>query len=225
MTQPFLSVSEALAARRSVRAFLPTPVPRAELEAVFAAALRVPSNCNIQPWRAYVASGAKKDALRTALLAEAASGKPPAPDFDWDLHFSGEQRERQFGAAAALYEVIGVDRHDRAARQQAMLRNWSFFDAPHAAFFAMPRYLQLVGAVDLGILAQTLVLLLAERGIASCLQGALGLYPAPVRALFELPDDLGILFGMSFGYADPAAPANRACTARVPLTAAVSFVE
>lgn len=225
MSEPCLTVTQALQARRSTRAFLPTPVPRAVLEEVFALARHVPSNCNTQPWRAYVVSGAQKDELSRALVAEAGSGRPPDSDFEWDVKFVGEHRERQFGAAAALYEVIGVDRHDRAARQQAMLRNWSFFDAPHAAFFAMPRYLQLVGAVDLGILAQTLVLLLAERGIASCLQGALGLYPAPVRALFELPDDLGILFGMSFGYADPAAPANRACTARVPLTAAVSFVE
>lgn len=220
-----LSVTAALAARRSVRAFRATPVPRAELDEIFAAALRVPSNCNIQPWRAYVVSGAKKDELKAALLAQAASGRPPNPDFEWDVRFVGEHRERQFGAAAALYGVIGVDRHDRAARQTAMLRNWSFFDAPHAVFFTMQRYLKLVGAVDLGILAQTLALLFAERGIASCMQGALGMYPEPARAMFGLGDEVGILFGMSFGYPDTDAPANRACTDRVALKAAVSFLE
>lgn len=218
------SVSTVLQARHSVRAFLPAPVPLQVLHEVFATALRVPSNCNIQPWRVYVVSGSQKEALAKALQAEAAGGKPPAPDFEWDVRFCGEHRERQFGAAAALYGVIGVDRHDRPARAAAMLRNWAFFDAPHAAFFTMQRYLQLVGAVDLGILAQTLALLLAERGIVSCMQGALAMYPAPVRNLLGLSDDVGILFGMSFGYADPDAAANSARTDRVALADAVRFI-
>ena len=73
-----------------------------------------------------------------------------------------------------------------------MLRNWHFFDAPHAVFFAMKKYLMLEGAVDLGIYAQTLALLIdVERGIASCLQGlALGLFPDPARKMFSLPDDV-----------------------------------
>lgn len=223
MSKSLPSVTALLQARHSVRAFLPTPVPQPVLDEVFATALRVPSNCNIQPWRVFVVSGAQKEALAAALQAEAAGGKPPQPDFEWDVRFCGAHRERQFGAAAALYGEIGVDRHDRGARATAMLRNWAFFDAPHAAFFTMQRYLQLVGAVDLGILAQTLALLLAERGVASCMQGALGLYPAPVRRLLDLPEDLGILFGMSFGYADPDAPANRARTGRVALADAVRF--
>lgn len=225
MSDSQLTVTAALRARRSVRAFQPRPIPRAELDEIFAAALRVPSNCNVQPWRAYVVSGRKKDELAHALLAEAASGRPPNPDFEWDVRFIGEHRERQFGAAAALYGVIGVDRHDRAARQQALLRNWRFFDAPHAVFFTMQRYLKFVGAVDLGIYAQTLALLLAERGLASCMQGALGMYPGPARAMFGLPDEVGILFGMSFGYADARAPANRACPDRVGLDEAVCFLE
>jgi nitroreductase len=224
MTEPASTVTQALRARRSTRAFLPTPVPRAVLEEVFALALRVPSNCNTQPWRAYVVSGAQKDELRQALLDEAGSGRPPNADFDWDVRFDGEHRERQFGAAAALYGTTGIERHDRAARQRSLLRNWGFFDAPHAVFFTMQRYLGMVGAVDLGIFAQAVSLLLTERGIASCFQGALGMYPGPARRLFALPEEVGILFGMSLGYADPDAPANRTCTGRIGLDAAVSFV-
>jgi len=220
-----MTVTATLLSRHSVRAFRDTPVPRAELEEVFALALRVPSNCNVQPWRVYVVSGAKKEALKQALVEAASSGRPPNPDFEWDVRFAGEHRERQFGAANALYGAVGIDRYDRQARQAALLRNWSFFDAPHAAFFTMQKYLKYVGAVDLGIFAQTLVLLLAERGIASCLQGALGMFPDPAREMFGLPDDVGILFGMSFGYADAEAPANRARTDRVAPDAAVQFVE
>jgi len=225
MQKPTISVADALQARHSARAFKDAPVPRAVLEEIFALALRVPSNCNVQPWRAYVVSGQRKEALSRALLEAASSGKPPNPDFEWDVRFLGAHRERQFGAANALYSAMGIDRNDRQARQAALLRNWSFFDAPHAAFFTMEKYLKIVGAVDLGILAQTLVLLMAERGIASCLQGALGMFPDPARALFGLPDSVGILFGMSFGYADGEAPAIRTRTDRVALDAAVQFID
>ena len=72
-------------------------------------------------------------------------------------------------------------------------------------------------------LPQTLALLMTERGISSCVQGALGLFPDPARRMFGLPDDVGILFGMSFGYADDAAPANKTRTDRVSLDAMVRF--
>lgn len=218
------SVSEVLQQRYSVRAFKQTPVSREVLEEIFILARHAPSNCNIQPCQAYVVSGAKKDHLSAELVQAASSGKPPNPDFNWDVRYQGVHRERQFGSANALYGAMGIDRMDKQRRQVAMLRNWQFFGAPHAAFFTMEKYLQITGAVDVGVYAQSLALLLAERGIASCMQGALGMFPEPARRMFALPDEIGILFGMSFGYADDAAPANKARTERVPLGAMVRFV-
>ena len=219
-----LCISDAVKKRCSVRAYTNTPVPQALLEEVFSAALQAPSNCNVQPCQIYVVSGASKNLLREELVKAAGSGKPANPDFEWNVRFQGEHRERQFGAANALYGAMNIVRTDRELRQRAMLRNWQFFDAPHAAFFTMARYLTMTGAVDLGIYAQTLALLMAERGIASCMQGALGMFPDPARTMFSLPDDVGILFGMSFGYADDDAPANRARTDRVPLGSMLRFL-
>jgi len=223
MPSAALSVSAALQQRFSVRAFKSTPVPQAELDEIFALARQAPSNCNVQPCRAYVVSGASKDRLKQELVATVMSGKPANPDFEWDVRYQGVHRERQFGSANALYGAMGIDRQDKQRRQMAMLRNWQFFDAPHAAFFTMEKYLKMTGAVDLGIYAQTLALLMAERAISCCMQGALGMFPDPARRLFGLADDVGILFGMSFGYADAEAPANRARTDRIPLDAAVHF--
>lgn len=224
MSLAAMSVSAALEQRFSVRAFRNTPVPQALLEEIFARALQAPSNCNVQPCRAYVVSGAMKEQLKDELVSAVASGKQPNPDFEWNVKYQGEHRERQFGSANALYGAMGVERTDKQSRQIAMLRNWQFFDAPHAAFFTMAKYLGMTGAVDLGVYAQTLALLLAERGISSCMQGALGMYPDPARRMFGLPDDAGILFGMSFGYADAAAPANKARTDRVSLDSMVRFL-
>ena len=224
MSLAAMSVSEALKQRFSVRAFRSTPVPHALLEEIFALALQAPSNCNVQPCRAYVVSGAKKEQLKEELASAVLSGKPANPDFEWDVKYQGEHRERQFGSANALYGAMGIERTDKQRRQIAMLRNWNFFDAPHAAFFTMSKYLKLTGAVDLGIYAQTLAMLMIERGISSCMQGALGMFPDPARKMFDLPQDAGILFGMSFGYADDAAPANKARTDRVTLDTVVRFL-
>ena len=224
MSGALLSVSAALGQRYSVRAFTSTPVPQALLDEIFTLAQRVPSNCNVQPWRAYVVSGAKKDQLKCEMQQEAMSGKPVYPDFEWNVSFQDAHRERQIASAYALYSAMGIARGDREARQRAMLRNWGFFDAPHAAFFTMSKYLRLIGAVDLGIYAQTLALLMSERGISCCMQGALGMYPGPARRMFGLGEDVGILFGMSFGYADAGAPANRTRTERAPLEASVCFL-
>ena len=190
-----MSVSEVLQKRFSIRAFKDTPVPQQVLDEIFTLAQHAPSNCNIQPCRAYVVSGAKKDQLKTELVEAVASGKPPNPDFEWNVGYQGVHRERQFGSANALYSAMGIDRKDKERRQVAMLRNWQFFGAPHAAFFTMEKYLKMTGAVDLGIYAQTVAMLMTERGISSCMQGALGMYPDPVRKMFGLPEEVGIQIG------------------------------
>jgi nitroreductase len=224
MTAAAMSVSDVLRKRSSVRAFTPTPVPQALLEEIFSLAQHAPSNCNVQPCRAYVVSGAKTEQLKRELVSAVMSGQPPNPDFEWDVKYQGVHRERQFGSANALYGAMGIERSDKQRRQIAMLRNWQFFDAPHAAFFTMSKYLRLIGAVDLGIYAQTLAMLMSERGISSCMQGALGMFPDAARKMFGLAEDTGILFGMSFGYADEDAPANKARTDRASLDTSVQFL-
>ena len=224
MSLAAMFVTDVLEKRYSVRAFRNTPVPQAVLEEIFTLARQAPSNCNVQPCRVYVVSGARKNQLRDELVGAVSSGKPANPDFEWDIKYQAEHRERQFGSANALYSAMGIDRRDKPSRQSAMLRNWDFFGAPHAAFFTMAKYLNIKGAVDVGIYAQTLAMLMTERGISSCMQGALGQYPEPARRMFGLTDDVGILFGMSFGYADQDAPANKTRTDRVSLETMVQFL-
>jgi len=218
-----MSVTALLEKRYSTRAYLDTPVSQALLESIFEQAQSAPSNCNVQPCQTCVVSGNKKERLKDDLITAVMSGTPPNPDFNWLAKYEGIHRERQFGSANALYSSIGVTRDDKRGRQMAMIRNWSFFDAPHVAFFTMDKYLDIMGAVDLGIYAQTLSLLLSEHGISSCMQGALGQFPDPIKKALNLPEQRGILFGMSFGYADENSPVNNTRTAREDIINAVSF--
>lgn len=218
-----MSLTKLLENRFSVRAFLDKPIPDKILKKIFTAAQLVPSNCNVQPWQIYVVSGSQKDVLKEKLMEALMSGNPPNPDFDWGIRYEGIHRDRQFASANALYGSMGIERSDKEARMNALIRNWSFFDAPHVLFFTMEKYLNIMGAVDLGIYAQTLTLLMSENGIASCFQGALGQFPDPVRKFLNIPEGRGILFGMSFGYADEKAAVNTARTDRVSIDTSVMF--
>ncbi|GGQ30071.1 nitroreductase [Shewanella litoralis] len=220
-----MSIESILKNRYSVRAFQAKPVPEAVLKQIFSSAQLSPSNCNVQPWQSCVVSGATKDKLKAKFIETLMSGATPNPDFNWLPQYQGVHRDRQFGSANALYSSVGIAREDKKARQMAMVRNWQFFDAPHAVFFTMDKYLDIMGAVDLGIYAQTLSLVMAEHGVSNCMQGALGQFPDPVRDILGLPQERGILFGMSFGYADDTAPVNNTRTEREALDTAVAFYE
>jgi nitroreductase len=220
---PVLSVDEAIQRRRSVRAFLPDELPEATLREVFVLAQWAPSNCNVQPWTPHVVSGQTLKRLRDALVDAGARDEPIKPDWPADGKFVGVYRERQVDAAARLYGAMGVERRDLAARKLAYIRNHAFFDAPHVVFIFMPEPFDTREATDIGMYAQTLMLILASRGIASCAQGALGLYPAIVREHLGVAANYKLLFGVSFGYEDPQAKANAARVGRADIDHAVHF--
>ncbi len=62
-------VDSAITSRRSIRAFLPTPVPRATIEEILAVAARAPSGTNTQPWKVAVLTGAARQRLVDAISA------------------------------------------------------------------------------------------------------------------------------------------------------------
>jgi nitroreductase len=78
-------------------------------------------------------------------------------------------------------------------------------------------------AADIGMYAQTLMLALTARGIASCAQGALGLFPEIIREQLGIPADYKLLFGISFGYEDRNVKANAARVGRENIDDAVRF--
>lgn len=216
-------VDEAIRHRRSVRGFLPQEIPQTTLDEVFTLAQWAPSNCNVQLWVPHVVSGPVLQRLRQALVQAAENDQPIAPDWPADGKYHGIYRERQFDAAARLYGAMGVERKDLLGRKAAYVRNQAFFDAPHAVFLFMQQPFDAREATDLGIYAQTLMLAMTARGIASCAQGALALYPPIVRTHLGVAEDHRLMFGISFGYEDTRVAANAARVGRAPLEQAVVF--
>ncbi len=220
-----MNVTDALKSRRTVRGFLPKAVPAALIRDIFSAAQASASNCNTQPWQVSVVSGAARDRLADALVAHILAGAKPAPVFPLgDANLQGVYRERQIACAADYYGVMGITREDKAGRNALMMKNWQFFGAPHVAFLSMPASMGPVNAIDVGIYLQSLMLLMVEHGLASCPQGALAVFPEPVADIAHIPEDHGILCGLSFGYADEQAQINQAVMPRAPLDDSVTFI-
>lgn len=222
-TAETMSLAEALRQRRSVRGYRPDPVPQAVLDEVFGLAQLAPSNCNIQPWKVFVASGAMRDELRKRMVEHVTRGDPIQPDFEHLPNFEGVYRKRQVDCAVELYNNMGIARDDREGRARASLRNFELFDAPHVAFIGMERQFGVTVALDVGMYIQTLMLVMTSFGIGSCAQGSMRYYPQDVRDLFGEPDDTAILCGISFGYEDDSVAANRTRVGREPLGESVRF--
>jgi len=213
-----MSLIDAIQTRRSVRGFKPDLVPTPLLEKIFNEAQLAPSNCNVQPWRTLLASGEACNDIRKQLHTAFMKGQPMNPDFEGLPKFEGVQRTRQVECAQALYGAMNIERGDRIGRMKATARNYEFFDAPHVVFIGMNRHFSPAIAVDVGMYAQTLMLLLTAHGIGSCAQASVAYYPEIVRSFFDEPEETGILFGISFGYEDEAVKANNARTTRAPLS-------
>ena len=218
-----ISLEDAIRNRRSVRGYLQKDVPQDTLDAIFSLAQRAPSNCNVQPWKVYVASGDVKNRLRDQMVHNVTNGVPFNPDYEYSDTFSNEYRTRQVECAMALYDCMGIERGDKPARARAMLRNFEMFDAPHVVFIGMDEIFGVSVAIDVGMYMQNLMLAMTAYGVASCPQGTMRYYPDLVREAFDIPSNIKILLGISFGYEDPDVPANNTRVGREDISTAVQF--
>lgn len=216
---------DVVRARRSIRGFLPDPVPKDILKKVFGLAQLAPSNCNIQPWVVVVASGDSCKALRDKFVATVRAGVASNPDQPRIYKFEGVYRQRQIDTAAKLYGNMKIARDDMEGRSRASLRNFEFFDAPHAAFIGMQKIFGETVALDVGMYAQNLMLAMTAHGIGSCAQASVSRYPDIIRQHFGLDDSLGILMGISFGYEDVTVPANKTVVSRADIEDEILFLE
>ncbi len=219
-----MDVLEAIASRRSVRGFLPDPVPRATIEAILRAAARAPSGSNIQPWKVRVTQGAEKARLSAALRAAHAAGTKVPREYhyyprQWREPFQTRRRRLGF----ELYRLTGVARGDVVAAGAQRARNYDFFGAPVGLMFTLDRDMEQGSWLDTGMFIQSVMLAARRFGLDTCPQAAFCDHHDVVRAVLGLPEDQVLVCGMSLGFADPEEPANALTSEREPIEAFVSF--
>jgi nitroreductase len=219
------SVSDALATRRSVRAYLDRPVPREVLEEILGLASRTASNSNTQPWHVHVLTGQAirrlADDLRDALDGDGRVATEYAyQPTEWCEHLAG--RRKEFGER--LYRtVLGIDPGDHRARLVHHRRNYDFFGAPVGLVLTIDRHSLGGGLVDAGAFLQAVVLLARERGMDTCPQASFIDFHPILRRHLRIPEHHTAVCGLAMGFADRDHPLDRLRTGREPVEAFTTF--
>jgi len=221
-----MHVAEAVARRRSVRAFTSEPVSAELLGELVAQAARAPSGGNLQPWRIHVLLGPALARFRAVMSERVLQGPPDPPEYHvYPPSLHEPYRTQRFELGEALYARLGIPRADKAARLKQFDRNYDFFGAPAALFCFIDRRMGPGQWSDLGMYLQTLMLLLQAHGLDSCAQEAWAAYHQTVSVFVQAPAEHMLFCGMAIGHADPQAPENQLVSARAPLATFATFHE
>ena len=226
---PHEVVDHAIATRQSMRAFLPTPIPRATIEQILAVSSRAPSGTNVQPWKVTVLTGAAKERLSNSILAvynDSEQRKQHTEEYayyprNWvDPYLA---RRRKIGWD--LYGLLGIGREDKARMHEQHGRNYTFFDAPVGMIFTIDRILEQGSWLDFGMFLENIMVAARGRGLDTCPQAAFTQFHRIIGEVLGLPASEMVVCGMSLGYADMSRVENSLVTEREPVTRFARFME
>ena len=226
---PANPVDAALITRRSIRAFLPTPVPRAEIEAILEAAGRAPSGTNTQPWKVYVVTGESLARLSRDLLAAYDDPQRDALYHEeysyYPQRWASPYLDRRRKIGWDLYGLLGIEKGDKARMHEQHAQNYRFFGAPVGLFFTIDRALERGSWLDYGMFLQSIMTAARGRGLDTCPQAAFVQFHQVIGQHLGLQANEQLVCGMSLGYADEHAPVNRLRTEREPVERFARFFE
>ena len=221
-----LFADDALQTRRSVRAFLPTPVSRAEVEHLLSLAARSPSGSNIQPWKVHVFTGMMRQQITDAILQALDTGPAESHKREWN-YYPVQWREPYIGRRRKIgwdmYGLLGIPKGDYERTEQQRRRNYEFFGAPVGMLFTLEEDLEIGSWLDLGIFIGNVATAARGHGLDTCAQAAFADFHSLIRPILGIPNNQIIICGMALGYADHADVINQLQTQRAPLTEFANF--
>lgn len=228
-TQEQKIVDAAITSRRSIRAFLPTPVAREDIEAILDVAARAPSGTNTQPWKVYVLTGATKEKLSAEVLRahnDPATSKLHNEEYHYyPVEWVSPYIDRRRKVGWDLYSLLGLQRDNKAGMHAQHGRNYRFFDAPVGIIFTIDRIMKQGSWLDYGMFLQNIMIAARARGLDTCPQAAFTQYHKIIGEVLQLPANEMVVCGMSLGYADPDKIENTLVTEREPIPAFTRFLD
>jgi nitroreductase len=220
------TVDDAIASRRSVRGFLPTPVPRKLIERILEVSARAPSGTNMQPWKVYVTAGEAKEKLTQAILDCYEAGGPKNkrtwkyyPDEFFEPYL-GRRRTVGWG----LYNLLGIAKGEAEKMKAQRAENYKFFGAPVGMIFTIDNRLEIGSWLDYGMFMENIMVSARGHGLHTCPQAAFSDYHEIIRDHLGIPENETVICGMSVGYEDKDAVANNLRTDRAALSEFTSFI-
>ncbi|MEM1038193.1 MAG: nitroreductase [Pseudomonadota bacterium] len=212
------AVDEAITSRRSIRAFLDTPVSADMVRSILDVAARAPSGTNMQPWKVYVLMGDVLERAKAATVDAFSDGQFPRDQvykYYPDAFFE-PYKSRRKKVGVDLYGLLGIAKGDGDKMFAQHKRNYLFFDAPVGLFFTIHEDLEIGSWLDYGMFLQNIMIAARGRGLDTCPQAAWPPYHKAVRSVVDMGDDEVLVCGMALGYADESAIENTLATERVP---------
>ncbi len=223
------AVDAAITSRRSVRAFLPTPVPRETVADILRVASRAPSGTNTQPWQVHVLMGAARQRLSDRI---GAAYEHPAElathqqEYDYyPKEWTSPYLDRRRKVGWDLYALLGLAKTDKAGMHRQHGRNYRFFDAPVGLIFSIDRVLQQGSWLDYGMFLQSIMVAARARGLHTCPQAAFTQFHRLIAEELAFRPEQMLVCGMALGYADPEAVENSLVTQRAPVSEFATFLE
>ncbi|MEK8033689.1 nitroreductase [Ideonella sp. DXS29W] len=221
------AVDEAITSRRSIRAYLPTPVPRATVEEILAVASRAPSGTNTQPWRVHVLMGEARQKLSQRIRAVYDDPEARGQHTEEYAYYPTEWRapyiDRRRKVGWDLYGLLGIGKADKARMHAQHGRNYDFFDAPVGLIFTIERVMQQGSWLDYGMFLQNVMIAARARGLDTCPQAAFTQFHRVIADELGLAAEEMVVCGMSLGHADPQAVENALVTEREPVAGFARF--
>lgn len=212
--------------RRTIRGYKPDPVPREILEEIIEVAKGAPSSMNTQPWHMHVITGEPLERIRQGNTHNMVSGVKPKRDFPMKEAYEGVHRQRQIDVAKQLFSAMGIEREDKAGRQDWVMRGFRQFDAPVSIVLTYDKYLEpaAISQFDLGAVSYGICLAAWERGLGTVINGQGIMQSDVVREHAGIPDDQNIMICIAMGYPNEDFVANDVKSVRAESEDFVKFV-
>jgi len=217
-----MKVSEAVSRRRSVRAFLDTPVQNEIIRDLLLKSSRSASGGNLQPWKVFVIND---ECMEKFLDFQKNWSKPERPAYDiYPSSLKEPYRTSRYELGEQMYKALNISRDDKEARLTQVMRNFEFFGAPAAIFCFVDKQMGPPQWSDLGMFLQTFMLLAQEAGIDTCAQEAWSLKNDSVKEFINGDDDDILFCGIAIGYQDETHPINNFQSERRPISEWAKFI-
>jgi nitroreductase len=219
-----MEFNQVVHGRRSIRAFLPDPIPRDQIKRIVDLGRWAPSWGNVQPWEIVVADGQKVKQLASAFQEEFAKSSARRSDILMPQEFPELYKKRYVKLGKGLLTYIGIRREDKQGRAQHYLKMYEFFGAPAVLYLIIDgRLNEPYSCLDVGSIGTTICYAAVQEGLGTIYLASAAYFADIVKKVLEIPDDKKVVVGIAIGVPHPEAPESLFRSDREPLEDILRF--
>ena len=221
-----MDIMDAIAKRKSIRAYTPDPVSKDVMTELLEAALKAPTGSNLQPWKFYVVGGERKKELDETLLKCLDEGQTTSNELQMQREGGDQEAQDKMNAhrSELMREIMEILRNNDVPIENFAKGSFRYFGAPVAIFITMDQSLAENALVAVGAAVENLMLAACAKGLGSCWIGMALMYSAQIREFLGIAGNERIITSLALGYPDDEAPINTFKAAKDDLDSFVEWV-